>query len=369
MDKILYQRNSNGSVQQWQIFVEGDQYYTISGKKDGKLVESAKTNSKPKNVGKANETTGEQQAILEAQAKYKKKLESGYSESLENIDDTGFVEPMLAHKYQDHYKKVTFPVISSAKLDGIRANVSEKGCYSRTGKPFLACPHILEALAPFFEKYPNQYELDGEFYNPEYKDDFDKLVSLIKKQKPTPEQLAESAEKVQFWIFDIFRKDGNETMNAHDRKLLVKEIANLVNHPSIIALDFTVCNNQEELDKAYEEYMEAGTEGQMINRLDATYQHKRTTDLLKRKEMQDAEFKIVGVKSGKGIREGCATLICELPDGRTFDSDLIGSIEYMREVYDNKESYIGKMATIRFQNYTPAGMPRFLKCYAVRDYE
>ena len=143
---------------------------------------------------------------------------------------------------------------------------------------------------------------------------------------------------------------------------MVAEIVGKLNEPSIIALPFTVCNNQEELDAKYAEHLEAGQEGQMINTYSALYQSKRTSDLLKRKEFQDAEFRIVDILEGKGERAGCAKLVLDC-NGELFESSLKGSVEHMKEVYQNRTQYIGKLATIRYQNLTPdRQVPRFGVC-------
>lgn len=361
--KKLYQRNTNGSVQEWQIFVEGDKYFSRSGKSGGKIVESAKTSCDGKNTGKANQTTPEEQSLLEAASKHKKKLESGYSETLEGIDNTGLLEPQLAKEYKDHFHKMKFPVISSSKLDGIRVNALESGLYSRSGKPFVSIPHIHKALSYFYTKYP-EYVLDGEIYSSDLASEFNKIISLVRKTKPTWDDIQESEKSVQFWVFDIFRKDGKEELDSYDRKSLVRQIVREINSPYIIDLEFTICGNQEDLDKMYGKYLANGVEGQMINSYTALYQHKRSADLLKRKEFQDAEFKILDVISGVGNREGCGILVLESVTGKSFQCSIKGDIEYMRKVFSERKQYIGRPATVKFQNYTPGTdmIPRFPVC-------
>ena len=78
------------------------------------------------------------------------------------------------------------PVFSQPKLDGIRCIAMREGLFTRTGKPIVAVPHIHEELEPFFEKYPNAV-LDGELYNHAYKDDFNKIIHLVRKQNLTEE--------------------------------------------------------------------------------------------------------------------------------------------------------------------------------------
>ena len=81
----LYKKTTTGAIQQWQIVTDSDKYRTISGQKDGKKIQNNWTTCKPKNVGKKNATTGEEQAIKEAIAKHDKKLESGYHLNIENV--------------------------------------------------------------------------------------------------------------------------------------------------------------------------------------------------------------------------------------------------------------------------------------------
>ena len=367
MQKPLFKRNTDGSIQKWQIFLVGDSYYTVSGKLDMKEVTSAPTKAIGKNTGKANQTSPEQQAALEVAAHYKKKLESGYVENLEDLDNTGLLKPQLAKEYSEHSHKLTFPVISSCKLDGVRLNALDSGLYSRNGKPFVSVPHIHEAMKPLYEKYPD-FVFDGELFNTELKHDFNKIISLVKKTKPTLVDLAESEDLIKFYIFDVFRKDGKETWTSAVRKEFIKSVVAELNHPSIVALDYTVCHNQNELDTVYAEYLTAGDEGQMINVYNATYSHSRTSSLLKRKEFQDAEFQIIDIVEGKGNREGCAVLVLQCGE-KTFDCALKGTIDYAKDVYKNRLSLVGKMATVKFQNYTPENIPRFPVCVALRDYE
>lgn len=249
-----------------------------------------------------------------------------------------------------------------------RANAVDGQLLSRNGKAFVATPHIANALAEFFKKYP-EYVLDGELFNMELKDDFDQIVSLVRQTCPTQNDIKKSKELIKFYIFDIFRKDGKETLDSFDRKTLVKNLVKEINRPYIIALDFKVCFSFDELDSIYEYYLSEGHEGQMINAYSAIYQHKRTDKLLKRKEFQDAEFEIIDIVSGKGNREGCAVLVLKCNQYDTFQCSLKGDVDYMKAIYDNKDKYIRKFATVKFQNYTPSGIPRFPTCISIRDYE
>ena len=387
----LYKQTTTGAVQTWQIIVDGNKYRTVSGQKDGKKVQNKWTVCEPKNVGKANATTGEEQAIKEAVAKHDKKLESGYHLNIENIEKKRFYEPMLAQDFKNKNRQsevmanlqlvdegTVGTVFSQPKLDGIRCVAMREGLFTRSGKPITAVPHIQEALEPFFEKYPYA-TLDGELYNHKYKDDFNKIIHLVRKQNLTDEHLSESAEMIQYHIYDApvigdsiaGSKCWTEKDLFSDRtSILDAQFANLglEKHPLVI-VETTEVGNREHLDELYGQYVEHGYEGQMI-RLDAPYENKRSSKLLKRKEFVDEEYTILGYEEGKGNRAGTVKHFkFKNKDGREFNSNVKGSFEYMAELLHKADELIGKQATVKYFNLTPDGVPRFPYVIAIRDYE
>ena len=124
-------------------------------------------------------------------------------------------KPMLAHKFDDSRVDWSQPVYIQPKLDGVRclikrvsdfpgqenlASFSVKA-YSRTGKEFKNVRHITNALKGFFLHKPD-IVLDGELYNHELKNDFEKIISLVRKQKPTAHDRLEAKQLVTADIYD-----------------------------------------------------------------------------------------------------------------------------------------------------------------------
>ena len=97
---------------------------------------------------------------------------------------TETIKPMLAHKYNP--EKADYPAYIQPKLDGVRCIFTKDGAYSRTGNEFKNVDHIKKDLKVVFNRYPNLI-LDGELYNHGLKDDFEKIISLVRKTKPTQE--------------------------------------------------------------------------------------------------------------------------------------------------------------------------------------
>lgn len=118
MFNILYKLTATGAIQQWQIFTNENSYWTEHGQVGGVITKTLPTKCKRKNVGKINETTEEQQAVVEACSKYEKKIKEGYKENINDIYDYTFYEPMLAHKWEKYKDKIKFPLYSQPKFDG-----------------------------------------------------------------------------------------------------------------------------------------------------------------------------------------------------------------------------------------------------------
>lgn len=365
----LYSRTSKGGIQTWTMHIDSNSYWAVTGLIDGKKIINKPTFVTSTNEGRANERDPEMQALSVAQAMWKKRSEAGYFENIDNIDNEYFVEPMLAQNYEDRKDELTFPLYLQPKLDGIRCVCSIKGMQSRNGKAIASAPHIRERLEEFFQMYPDVI-LDGELYCDKLNNDFNKICSLVKKKKPDEEELIESHWTIQYWVYDMV--DTN--MTFEERSLWLK--ANLPdttneNPVMIVFVPTDKVESFDELDTLYGQYVDAGYEGQMV-RQNEVYENKRSKFLLKRKEFQDAEYEILHVGEGEGNKVGVAgyMMLRNPKNGdKTFRSNIKGNRAHLRELFENKDSLIGKMATVKYFNLTPDNVPRFPYVIAIRDYE
>lgn len=353
----LYKKDSNGNIRTWYMESSGAKMRTVSGVRGGKQVTSTWKSTVAKNVGRANATTASEQALIEIKAIYKKKLESSYHARLKDVDKAINFNPMLAAKWEDLKDKIEYPVAVQPKLDGVRAIAKADGIWSRQGKRFLSIPHIEEQLAPLFKKYPDMI-LDGELYNHDLRDDFNQIISLVRKTKPTEEQLAESAEIVEFHVYD-FGHYADLPFFDRAQALLDFTETNKEQIPSVVFVETWQADTEEEIDDLYGEHIGQGFEGGMV-RLNLPYENKRSKSLLKRKDFSDAEFEIVEVLEGQGNWSGYAKhLTIRLPDGQTQNCGMAGTQEYLKTVLAEKEDYIGGQATVHYFNETPDGKLRF----------
>ena len=342
----LYKRDTKGKIRVWYYEVGTDGlnygYRITTGIQNGKLVTSNWLTVEQKNVGKANETSLEQQANLEAEAELKKKSDRGYFDDLSKVDSFDKFKPMLANEY----KEVTFPVYSQPKLDGIRCIARKDGLWTRAGKPSNSVPHIVASLANFFEENPDAI-LDGELYSHKLKDDFNKITSIVRKEKPSEKDLA-TAQELEYHVYDY----PSVNLPFVDRFSKLKAL------PFVVIVPTVKVSSEEELNLAYEGYLEAGYEGQMV-RLNALYENKRSKSLLKRKQFITSEFPVIEVQEGKGNWEGYAKRFV-LDNDPEFAAGVRGNQEHLKKLLEQvKAGNPPTWATVRYFTPTPDNVPRF----------
>lgn len=369
MKTTLYKKGTKDKIQVWIIELDGGRYRTIEGFDNGVMTESKWTYVKQKYVGKKNETSYIQQAQLEVQAKILKKMEKGYASTKESAIEINQFQVTLAQEYSKREKNLSFSstkyLFTQPKLDGMRCYINSQGMWSRENKPVVSCPHVLNAVKDILEKNPGLI-LDGELYNHDYKDDFNEIISIVRKAKPTPPDIEHSRLNIQYHIYDCYMEDSPELIFS-DRFDSIKNL--LSSTPYTVIVDTLKVDSKKSLDIAYNLYLTQGYEGQMI-RFDIPYEQKRSSGLLKRKEFQDCEYEIVDVIEGVGNRSGMfGKFLLKTPEGKIFGSNARGNEEYYKEILLNKDKYIGKRATVRFQHLTPDGIPRFPVITSIRDYE
>ena len=354
----IYKRTTKGAIQIWyqETNEEGDAFRSVSGQIEGQKVTSTWKQVKPKNVGRANATTAQEQAVKVIEANYVGRLNGAYMRNIDDIDTAEKIPPavMLAATYDEAKVEDWAKVWTQPKLDGIRAFLSEGATQSRSNKPIVSCPHILEALKPVFDAFPG-IKLDGELYSHKLKADFNKIISLARKSKPTAENLTESAEKIEYWVYDVPSVDGTFS----ERHAVLRKAAELF-PDSIVLVPTLQVFCHDDLDELYQTWTSDGYEGQMVRIDNAKYENKRSKSLLKRKDFKDEEFEVFAIEEGVGNRSAMAgRIVYKLPDGRTFGSGIKGNMDYFRELLRDADLYVGGQGTVKYFEMTPDGIPRF----------
>lgn len=361
----LYSQSTTGKILVWEIEISKNQYRTITGQENGQKVISEWTTCNGKNIGRANETTPEQQAQTEVEALIKKKLKSGYHKNYDDATSgTTYMKPMLANKFPDHKHKVNYPVMVDRKYNGVRCITTSKGMFTRKGEPIVTAPHIKECLEPIFKLYPN-IVLDGELYNQTYNESLNELVKLVRKTKHFTEQdLNRSKEIVKYYIYDGYNFSSGTVPITEDTDNINRRcyLKNLFENYSemIVPVDNLTALSEEHLMEIFETYLKEGMEGAIIRNPLAPYQHKRSNDLLKLKPTDDEEMLIVDIKEGTGNWSGSAKIVTlKMDNGKIFDGSIKGNLENNSEILRNKSKWIGQKVTVTYNGLTGLGTPNF----------
>ena len=277
------------------------------------------------------------------------------------------IKPMLAHKFDIKRVDYSKPVYIQPKLDGVRCLFTKDGAYSRTGKEWLNIHHINANLEPFFEKYPDVV-LDGELYNHELKNDFEKIISLVRKQKPTADDRLEAKKLVQFHVYDYFDGIMYDSYRTRMKQLACSDIyCDSIKYVPA----YRVYKHEEALNMHHDAWLAKGYEGSII-RLDGIYKHGRSYDLMKFKDFSDTEATIIGYETGKGKREGTlGKFIMQDDDGNEFGCPPGKGYNYkdLANILNNIGDYIGKRATFTYFQRTQVGSYRHPLFKCIRNYE
>lgn len=377
---ILYKKTNTGAIQYWKIEV----YEAVSNliPQPGEIrIEYGQVGtdnpqmtfdviSKGKNPGKKNETSPMQQAYKEAQAKYEKQLKKGYIDSIdkaqnEELDELieGGIVPMLAHKFSEQAHKIKYPSFVQPKLDGIRCIAIVKDgaatLWTRTRKPITSVPHIIQELEAAFEN--QDIILDGELYNHDMKSDFEKIVSLVRQEEP-----GEGHEMVQYHVYDMVNDEEFKFRYAQLHRMF-----RMFEFYSLRLVQTEVCQTEDNVMEFFDKYREQGYEGAMLRNVTSKYANKRSYDLQKVKEFEDAEFKIIGIEEGRGKLAGhVGSFVCQMDNGKQFLAKAKGATERLKDYFDNHSLWKDKKLTVQYQGLTgKEGVPRFPVGVTIRDYE
>ena len=342
--ETLYKKDTKGKIRKLYVYTLDGTLFQISGLLSGKLVEHS-SKSTPKNVGKVNETTAQEQAVLEAKSIIAKKLDEGYFKTQQEAEDEVVILPMLAKDYKKEVKKVVYPCYVQPKLDGMRCLGSEDKMLSRKGKVLDTVDHIRNDIGK------QDYILDGELYA--HGRTFQENMSLIKKYREG------ETEEVKYHVYDLV-----SDIPFTQRLKLLAHIAFNKDHIALVTTH--IVKDEEEMLAFHKKFLSEGYEGTMVRWGNEGYKvNGRSSNLLKYKDFHDIVCEVVDVVSAeKDPTQG--VVHCKMTNGATFGCGMKFSHTERQEVLTNKSKYIGKMAEIRFFEYTDDGLPRFPVCYGFR---
>lgn len=328
--------DKHGKERIWSIRIEQNDDGICIVREAGQVGGKISSVSKKVPKGKAGRTLMEQ-AILEAKSMYSKK-----------VSDDATPKPMLAEDYTKHGHKMPKKVLVQPKLDGVRMVVRMNddrtlSMFSRTGKEVTNMGHLEKDLKSFLK--PGDI-MDGEVYDPDLT--FEEISGKFRKN---------SSNFLKYFVFDTFGDDDHVSRHiSRDDMEYVKYVE-------------TRMISKGDVDKYHDVYAQQGYEGIMIRDPSSPYVSGRTKFLQKFKKFLDEEFEIIGVEEGTGTDEGTAIFVCKTKDDQQFNVRPKGSLEIRRKYLENFKNILGKFLTVKFQEYSDYGVPRFPVGICVRDYE
>jgi len=285
-------------------------------------------------------------------------------------------KPMLAYPVSDKPIDYGNKISIQPKLDGVRCLIQYGDgvspgaiAYSRTGKEWKNIDHILAELKPFFAKYPNVI-LDGELYNHDLRDNFEKIISLVRKTKPTDEDRLEAEKLTQFHCYDIV----DETLTFEERNYFIHSnfgsMKPFDSDTNMIMVVKTQAAATESLAKVvHQQNLDNGYEGSIV-RTNDTYHCNRSHNLRKFKDFHDTEATITDWVEGKGKRVGTIGKFMAIDaDGNEFGMPVMDKFKFLQDNFEEMKTWVGKIATFTYFERTKANSYRHPLFKCIRNYE
>lgn len=358
----LFKYDNAKRLREWRVEQENSAYRTHTGIAGGSIVVSSWTICE----GNQQRPDPTVQCLFEIEAMYAHRLARTYHTTATHaLNGAHFFEPMLAKPV--NFAKVAYPIYVQPKLDGMRCIVTADGMFTRQGKEILSAPHISAALVPYFQDNPDAI-LDGELYSDKLADDFQKIMSLARKTKNI--SLSDLEESAAFLEFHMYDAPHLVDADYPCRYAHLKDLATGLPNARCLVATYH-CDDKETWDTLHATFIEQGYEGSMGRVIAAPYQQKRTADLMKRKDFDDAEFCVASIGEGDGNWSGaCKRVYCWLPktpenlrvpehttDSRyTFIATPAGTYDSLTKVlYD---PIIPAFATVRYLGWTTTDNPK-----------
>lgn len=361
----VYKLNKYGRIMMWHIYGNDDHIYTEHGIIDGAIQKDT-----VKVVCKGGKTC-EEQATQEMRTAKIKKLRTGY---IHNIADLGnpaasnkvYVSSFKAYKYENLVNgedlPMDYPCICQEKVEGVRMCCwrDDEGVIQYMSKSNIKwnfLDHLDEDLHRIFDLFDEKTILDGELYRPDLRQE--QLNSIVGSRVNRDKKI----DTLQYHIFDIVE----DNVPYEDRWAKIEMIFESGEYNFVMQIDHAWADSVDDVLDYYKKSVETRLsdygipgEGIMVRRLandhpkkskeykKSLYIHSRSDSALKIKDEMDEDAEIVDIDEGKGRHAGAAIFILQGENGQTFRATGKFTKERKTEIFDNKEEYIGRIATYKF---------------------
>lgn len=265
---------------------------------------------------------------------------------------------MLACSTIPKAEDIKLPKLVSYKLDGYRCLVKSGRAVSRNNKP-IANEYIRGLLSR-----PELDGFDGELMVP---GGFNSVQSQVGSYSGRPD-----------FVYHVFDDFSYPEMKFSYRQRRVEErIRQLKNFPAKVKLvPQWLVSTAAQVSELYKEAVDSGYEGLILRDPESPYKFGRSTLkqgwMLKLKPELDMEVTIVGFeelmhngdtscKKLENLSPGnmLGAFVCELTDGNTFRVGSGFTEQQRRDYWDQQARLFGATITVKYQELTQYGIPRF----------
>ena len=189
---------------------------------------------------------------------------------------------------------------------------------------------------------------------------FDVIAAVGKPTRSTPHPLE---DQLQFNVFDVVA-DQKQSERIARLETLFSEYSS----KSVIMAPTIRLSSLDQIQKYHEQFTVDGYEGTILRAESPTYeQGKRSLYIRKYKDMQDAEFEIVGSQLDSGVDKEFFVFILKTDSDTEFRAKPMGTRERRLEMYSNRKNLIGSYATVKFQKLSKDGIPIFGVVKGIRE--
>lgn len=258
-----------------------------------------------------------------------------------------------------------FPMmLAQPKLDGMRCWVQwvdhEPILWSSEGNPITGVPHI-QLLLKDWAKKCGELSFDGELYTHEKR--FEDIISIAKRGS---DNLRDDFSDLQYHIFD-HKSDAQNYKRYITLQEVFLAMPEVVRNADIFKLVSIIPVTRDEVDAQLEHYISEGYEGIILRNPLAPYVEKRPWTILKWKPSKHDTYQVLEVveavsEKGRPLQR-VGALVCSDRFGNTFSvgPGLGITHEKASELWEMRDSLVGKYAQVYYQNLTERGVPRFGK--------
>ena len=277
------------------------------------------------------------------------------------------VKPLLACEVP--LDEINFPVYASTKLDGVRALIIDGIVYSRSLKP-IRNKHVQKLFGKKeFEGFDGELVV-GDIYA---KDVFQKTTSGVMSEDGEPD--------VKFYVFDLW----NHPTTSYERRQTILRVQ-LKNYKTdnVLFLGQKYCNTCDDVNSILEEERIKNGEGLILRNPEGIYKYGRSTPKqqlsVKVKFFEQEEFEVVGfeermhntneqttnelgyaerssAKDGLVPMNTLGSIVLKYGDAE-FRCGTGFNDKQRKEIWENKDKYLGKLASIRYMSVGQKLVPR-----------